>query len=94
MRKFYKKIQVHCPVEKAGIKKPSKIVCERFRKARAVAVAVVDEISGLSPLEKKVTSLIEAKIFNKAKKLLSKRLGSRKRATVKLEKLMKMSMEE
>jgi hypothetical protein len=65
MRKFYKKIQVHCPVEKAGIKKPSKIVCERFRKARAVAVAVVDEISGLSPLEKKVTSLIEARFLTR-----------------------------
>lgn len=94
MKAAYEKVRVRYPVKRPGARKQPKTFSEEFRKARELAVAVSNEISGFSPLEKKAVALIEAKNNNKARKLLKKRLGSHKRAVVKVEKLAKMLLEE
>ena len=94
MKTAYENVRVRHPVKRPGAKKGPKVFSEKFRQARALAVAVSDEISGFSPLEKKAVALIEAKNNNKARKLLKKRLGSHKRAVVKVERLAKMLLEE
>lgn len=94
MKNAYKKVRVRYPVKRPDVKREPKKLSEEFKKARMLAVSVAEEIGGLSPLEKKVVSLIEAKNNNKALKILRKRLGSHKRAGVRVEKLTKMLLEE
>lgn len=94
MKRIYKKVRVHYPVQRPGLKRQPKKTSEEVRKIRDLATSVVNEISGFSPLEKKIVSLIEVKNINKARKILGKRLGSHRRALVKVNKLTKAIMEE
>lgn len=94
MKNTYKKVRVHYPAKKLNMKKEWRKPSEEARKARMLAVSVANEISGFSPLEKKIATLIEAKNTNKAEKILKKRMGSHKRALVKINKLTRILLEE
>lgn len=94
MKSIYKKVQVHYPVKRPDVKREYKKTSDEQRAARSLAVSIADEISGFSPLEKKITTLIGAKNTNKAQKILRKRMGSHRRAINKINKLTKMFLGE
>ncbi|KMV66006.1 60S ribosomal protein L36 [Encephalitozoon cuniculi EcunIII-L] len=94
MKNAYKKVRVRYPVKRPDVKRKQRGPRAETQESRFLAAAVADEISGLSPLEKKAISLLEAKNSNKAQKLLRKRLGSHKRAVAKVEKLARMLLEK
>lgn len=61
--------------------------------ALAMAKAIVNEICGLAPYEKKATDMIKRDQDKKCKKFLKKRLGSLRMARRKQEKLAEMARE-
>lgn len=94
MKNIHRRVRVQYPVQRPDVKRTWRKGSEQGKKAQALAAAVVGEFSGFSPLEKKVVALLEAKNTNKAQKILGKRMGSHRRALVKINKLTKMLLQE